>query len=95
MQAATFPEGGCSLGPRTQHQPVFQRYRWALAFLTAQSDPDIRAAAKWDFARIELGKNHITKKKQPTKKPQPTGLLNTHWSRVYEDIQLVATPSKG
>lgn len=34
---------GCSLG---SHSPEFQRYRWALAFLIIQSDPDIRAAGE-------------------------------------------------
>lgn len=57
--------------------------------LAAQPNPDIRAAGKWDFARIELGKNHVTRN------TQPTGLLNNHWSRIYEDMQLVSTPSKG
>lgn len=72
MQAATFPEGGCSLGPRTQHQPVFQRYRWALAFLTAQSDPDIRAAAKWDGAWQEsYYKKTPTKQKKSNQPKKP------------------------
>lgn len=58
---------------------MFQRYRWALAFLTAQSDPDIRAAGKWDFARIELGKNHVTKKqKQKQNHPKKKNRLSEH-----------------
>lgn len=88
---------GCSLG---SHSSVFQRHRWALAFLIIQTDPDFRAAGKWDLARIQLGKNHITtttKKNQTPKQNQTnkTGLLDTHWNRVYEDIQHVPIPSKG
>lgn len=76
------PGGGCSLGPGAQHQPAFQRHRWALAFLTAQCDPDIRAAGKWDFARIEFGKNHFRKKNKTN------NLLNTHWSRGVSSLFL-------
>lgn len=77
---AKSPGGGCSLGPGAQHQPAFQRHRWALAFLTAQCDPDIRAAGKWDFARIEFGKNHFRKKNKTN------NLLNTHWSRGVSSL---------
>lgn len=85
---AKSPGGGCSLGPGAQHQPAFQRHRRALAFLTAQCDPDIRAAGKWDFARIEFGKNHFRKKK--TKKPkQPS-----EHSLEQRSIQLVPTQAR-
>lgn len=90
-QAAKISGEGCSLG---SHSPVFQRHRWALAFLTTQTDPDIRAAGEWDFARIQLGKNHITKKTPPNQN-KAKNQQDTHWSRVDEDIQHVPTPSKG
>lgn len=80
-QAAKISGEGCSLG---SHSPVFQRHRWALAFLTTQTDPDIRAAGEWDFARIQLGKNHITKKPHQTKTKPRTNqtLTGAEWMRT-------------
>lgn len=74
---------GCSLG---SHSTVFQRHRWALAFLIIQTEPDIRAAGEWDFARIQLGKNHITTKKHQNK-TKPTRqalwtLIGAEWMRT-------------
>lgn len=71
---------GCSLG---SHISVFQRHRWALAFLIIQTDPDFRAAGKWDLARIQLGKNHITtttKKNKHQNKTKP--IRQAFWTLI-------------